>query len=238
MTVIAASTLAAFVMDDPDTWGAWLYPAEQILDDGQDVQWFAALEVDGRGLEPFAPLLDRFAAINTQAGRTVCHWWTYMLDDGRTEVTTANRLRHITMGQNLATDFTLAAGASHMLFLAADLEPPWDAIPRLLEVDWPLVGGHVPTYCLDGPPVAGYPFPVHQHMATAAFVLIARPLLRFVRWRWDVDAGMSDDPCLHHDAAKFHGIETRVRHDVVGRHHPEAIGPVETRGHDMRVVRP
>ena len=93
MTVIAATTLAAFVMDDPDTWGAWLYPAEQILDDLQPVEWFAALEVDARGLEPFAPLLDRFAAINTQAGRTVCHWWTYMLDDGRTEVTTGNRLQ-------------------------------------------------------------------------------------------------------------------------------------------------
>ena len=238
MTVIAATTLAAFVMDNPDTWAAWLYPAEQVIDDGQDVEWFAALEVDARGVEPFAPLLERFAELDLHAGREVCHWWTYSLDDGRTEVTTGNRLRHITMGQNLATDYTLAAGGSHMLFLAADLEPPADAVPKLLEVDWPLVGGHVPTYCLDGPEVPGYPFPVKQHMATAAFVMIARPLLRFVRWRWDVDAGMSDDPCLHHDAAKFHGIETRVRHDVVGRHHPECIGPVEGRGHDMTVVRP
>ena len=104
-------------------------PAEQVIDDGQDVQWFAALEVDACGLDPFAPLLDRFAQLDAHAGRPVCHWWTYMLDDGRTEVTTGNRLRHITMGQNLATDFTLAAGASHLLFLAADLEPPHDAVP-------------------------------------------------------------------------------------------------------------
>src|SRR5690606_951960 len=67
------------------------------------------------------------------------------------------------------------------------------------------------------------------HMATAAFVLIRRDLLRKVRWRWDLDAGMSDDPCLHHDALVFHGVETLVRHDCVGRHWPEAIGPIETR---------
>ena len=53
--------------------------------------------------------------------------WTFSLDDGRTEVTTANRLRHITAGQNLATDRACSSpDCTHLLFLAADLEPPAD----------------------------------------------------------------------------------------------------------------
>jgi len=212
----------------------------------EEVRYFAAVETDARGVEPFYPLIERLRA---DAGGD---HWTFSLDDGRTEVTTANRLRHITTGQNLCVDYALShPDCTHLLFLAADLEPPPDALPKLVTLDHPLVGGHVPTYCLDGPPVRGAWWDdnacihrdlptdadVRQHMPTAAFVLIRRDLLRFVRWRWDLDAGMSDDPCLHHDARTFHGVEALVRHDCVGRHHPEAIGPVETRGHDMTVHR-
>lgn len=229
--IVVATTLAKYVMDDPDTWGAWMRHAEQITASHTDgVQFFAALELDADGLDPFGPLLVRLAEIGGEH-------WTYMLDDGRCTVTTANRLRHITFGQNMATDYALAAGASHLLFMAADCAPPADALPKLLELDHPLVGGEVPTYCLSGPVVGGYPFPVEEHMATAAFVLLRRDLLRRIRWRWDVDEGMSDDPCLHADARDLLGVPTYVRKDCVGRHYPEAIGPVETRGHDMSVAR-
>jgi hypothetical protein len=74
-------------------------------------------------------------------------------------------------------------------------------------------------------------------MASAAFILIRRDLLRFVRWRWDLDAGMSDDPCMHYDAKTFHGVETLVRHDCVGQHHPESIPSIEQRGYDLTVHR-
>jgi hypothetical protein len=244
--IVVATTLAAFAMDDPDIWGSWLINAEQIIDSHTEVRYFAAIETDARGLEPFVPLLERMAEIDG-------YQWTFELDDGRTQVTTANRLRHITLGQNLATDYALAAGASHLLFLAADLEPPADCLTKLLEVDHPLVGGHVPTYCLDGPdwntergwhagrvgqmtqPKPG--MDVRAHMASAAFVLIRRDLLRFVRWRWDLDAGMSDDPCLYHDALRFHAVAGLVRHDCVGRHHPESIPSIEQRGYDLTVHR-
>lgn len=241
--VVVGTTLAAFVMDDPDTCLSWLAEAEAMLDSWPaGVRFFAALELDARGIAPFGPLLERMAELDEReirAGRgPVCSTWTYTLDDGRTEVTTANRLRHIVAGQNLATDFALSAGASHLLFLAADLRPDPATIPKLVEVDHPLVGGHVSTYCLDGPMAPRpYPFPVKVHMATAAYVLIRRDLMRFVRWRWDSDSGMSDDPCLHHDAKHIFGVDTYVRHDCVGRHFPETIGAIETRGHDMTVVR-
>jgi hypothetical protein len=255
--IVVASTLAAFAMDDPDIWGSWLINAEQIQASHPDVRYFAAIETDARGLEPFVPLLERMAEIDG------CQW-EFSLDDGRTEVTTANRLRHITLGQNLATDYALShPDCTHLLFLAADLEPPADTLTKLLEIDHPIVGGHVPTYCLDGPkvestytnardgntvgfdtdlpvPATLWPPPdadVRVHMASAAFILIRRDLLRFVRWRWDLDAGMSDDPCLHYDAKTFHGIETLVRHDCVGQHHPESIPSIEQRGYDLTVHR-
>lgn len=235
--IVVATTLAAFVMDDPDTWGAWLRNAEAIKASHPDVRYFAAIEIDARGLDPFAPLLDHLADIGAE-------WWTFHLDDGRTEVTTANRLRHITMGQNLATDYAVSCGASHLLFLAADLEPPPDALPKLLALDHPFVGGEVSTYCLSGPDVMGmdgrdFGFPVQRHMPTAAFVLIAREVFNRLRWRHDAEAGMSDDPAYHHDAYTLLGVQALVRKDCVGVHHPVRIGPVETRhsAEQMRVHR-
>jgi len=228
--IVVATTLTHFAMGSPDAWASWLINAEAIRASHPEVRYFAAIETDARGLDPFAPLTDH---------PDLDDHWTYQLDDGRTQVSTANRLRHITMGQNLATDYALSAGATHLLFLAADLEPPADALTKLLELDHPLVGGHVPTYCLTGPPADGYPaeWDVQVHMATAAFVLIRRDLLQVLRWRWDIDAGYSDDPCLHHDARKFHGVETLVRHDCVGRHHPEHVPPIDRRGYDLTVER-
>ena len=231
--IAVCTTIATFAMAEHGTWGYWLDTAEQLRDQSPvPVAFFAAIEIDVRGIHPFRPLLDRLAQLNGDH-------WRFLLDDGRTSVTTANRLRHITAGQNLCSDYATAAGATHMLFLAADCRPPADAIPKLLEVDWPIVGGEVPTYCLSGPPVDRYPFPVEQHMATAAFILIARPVFKQLKWRWDADLEMSDDPCFHHDAIELLDTVTLVRKDCIGQHYPEAIGAIETRrpGRDMTVYR-
>lgn len=234
MTVVVGTTLAAFVMDDPDTWGAWLRTAEDLRREhdivGEEVRFFAAVQVDARGVAPFVPLLERLAELGGE-------WWTYMLDDGRTEVTTANRLRHLTMGQNLVTEYATSAGADHLLFMAADTMPPPDAVHRLREVGGGLVGGEVATYCFDGPDLPGFAFPVYRHMPTAAFVLIERAVFKRLRWRADAEAGMSDDPAYAFDAETLLGVVPMIRRDCVGRHFPESIGPIESRGHDMTVVR-
>jgi hypothetical protein len=238
-SVVVATTLATYVTNDPDTSLAWLYDAERLRDEASvPVQFFAAIETDSRGLAPFTPLTDRL----TELGGT---WWTFSFDDGATEVRTDNRLRRITLGQNMASTFTLDNGGSHMLFMAADCQPPPDTIDKLLELDWPIVGGEVTTYGLHGPTLERHPrtgafldYPVELHMATAAFVMLDREILRKVHWRYDTDAGMSDDPALHHDAMNL-GYATLVRKDVIGRHYPTAIGPIETRfpGRDMRIQR-
>lgn len=235
MTITVATTLHAFAMSDRDFWGRWLDNAAAIREStDHDVRYFAAIQEDGRGRDPFWPLL---GDLNQLGG----DYWFYALDDRREEIHTNNRLRHITAGQNLCTDYSVSVRADYMLFMAADCAPPPDALPKLLEPFeddfWQpgMVGGQVDTYCLDGEVVEELPGDCRQHMPTAAFVLIESDLFRRVRWRWDYEHG-SDDPCYYQDARE-HGYRPVVRHDCVGKHYPESIGPIETRipGRDMRV---
>ncbi len=44
--IVVATTLAAFVMDQPDTWQAWLRNHQAIRSSHPDVRYFAALDVD------------------------------------------------------------------------------------------------------------------------------------------------------------------------------------------------
>jgi len=229
--IVIGTTLAAFVMDQVDTWEAWIRNIDEIRSYSDHVIIpFAALEIDARGIEPFQPLIDRLEEIGGQ-------YWTYSLDDGRTEVTTKNRLRHITTGQNLVTDFAVSTHADWLLFQAADCMAPDDIIPRMLEMEYPLVAPYISTYCLNyGPLVGGYDYPVQSVMASAASIFIKRDIFKRLRWRWDFEDG-SDDPCYYKDAIELLGIPTYVRMDVLAKHYPEAVGAIETRGHDMKVYR-
>lgn len=248
--IFVCTTLAAYVTDMEETSHAWLYTALGLIEDadanGYDVEFFAALELDARGLAPFEQLLSHMTLLEESAHdlgyvNTRVNHFTFSLDDGRTEVTTANRLRHITMGQNICSEYAYNEGAQYMLFLAADLEPDRETFTKLLQLHHPITGGHVPTYCLTGPIVQRF-IPSHrnlirEHMATAAYVLLQRDALRVLRWRCDGEMGMTDDPCLHYDAETHHGWPTYVHHGCIGRHWPEAIPRIEERGHDMRVER-
>lgn len=232
MTVLVGTTLAAMAMSHHDTWSAWLMHAERIRQfyDG-DVHFFAAIQLDGRGIDPFVPLLARLDDLGGEH-------WTYTLDDGRDRVTMTNRWRHITFGQNLVVERAQSdPSVSHLLFCAADCAPPSDVIPRMLEMNHPLVAPYINTYGLRGDHVAGYPFPVERAMASAACIFIAREVFRRIRWRWDLDDQMSDDPCYHHDAKHLLGVDTLVRLDVRAMHYPEAIGDYESRGLDTVVHR-
>jgi len=232
MTILVCTTTTAAYMDTRARWGSWMLNAESLKASAPDVHYFAALQLDNRGLEPLLPFVEELQAIGGE-------YWTFSLDDGRTEITTNNRLRHITMGQNVCMDRCAGDGSvTHQLFLAADLMPPADALTKLLEVDWPFVGGHVPTYCLDGPQEldARYPGDCRWHMPTAAFVLLTREMFQ-IRWRYDLDQGWSDDPALYNDARNYLGIEAIVRHDCVGQHYPQSISAIENRLWDKAVVR-
>lgn len=246
--IVVGTTLPTMAMGDVDAWSSWLKHAERqqlmAAECGYELRHFAAIQVDARGIEPFAPLLERLAELGGEH-------WVYSLDDGRTSIGMTNRWRHITVGQNLVTEYCQSdAAVDWLLFLAADCAAPSDIVPRMLEMKHPLCAPYISTYGLRGTRVAAplawvnggasfedYPWPVEECMASAAAIFIARSVFRRIRWRWDLDDGMSDDPCFHHDAQKLLGMPTFVRMDVLARHYPEAVGDYESRGYDTAVVR-
>lgn len=254
MTVIVGTTLTTFAMADPHAWGSWLRNAERqqamAAEAGHDLRHFAAVETDARGIEPFADLVNDIDSLGGE-------WWTYSLDDGRTKVDMGgSRWRHITMGQNIVTEYCQSRpDVDWLLFLAADCAAPSDIVPRMLEMQHPLCAPYITTYGLRGLKApcsfdfngisamerGDKPYPaewgVEDAMASAAAIWIARDVFRRIRWRWDLDEGMSDDPCFHHDALHLLGLPTHVRHDVLARHYPEAVGDYESRGYDTTVVR-
>lgn len=236
MRIAVCTTLAAYVMDQRETWESWIANADMIRArakiSGHEAQYFAAIEVDARGLDPFADLLTALCSVSGE-------WWTYSLDDGRTEVTSHNRLRHLTMGQNLASEYANAGGFDWMLFMGADTAPPDDVIPKLLEADHPLIGAEVPTYCLGGPVVDGYDFPVQEQMNTTSALMIRRDVFKRLRWRYDVDLGLTDDPAYQLDAQELLNVPSYCRKDCVAQHYPGVIYPIELRfpDRDMTVYR-
>lgn len=232
MKIVVATTLTTFAMDNPQVWGSWLKHAEQMQFRAQayDLDFFAAIEVDARGKDLFKPLVDRLEELGGS-------YFYFMLDDGRTTVTTPNRQRHLAMGENLCSDYCTEEQADYMLFCAADCAPPPDVLPKLLAVNWAYVGAEIPTYCLSGPEVEGYDFPVQKQLASAACVLIARPLFKRIKWRYDPEGGMTDDPSFQYDAWNLFNVESLVRKDCVAKHYPESIPAIEQRGYDLKVHR-
>jgi hypothetical protein len=254
--ILVASTMARYVTDRAETSLSWLNNAEEMRAlSPEPLEFFAALQVDGQGLDAFKPVMTELLALNISGESSgTGGWYSYRYSDNRETIETGNRLWHICAGRNIIQDRAMDIGASHILFLDADMEPPADCISKLLELDWPIVGGHVPTYNLRGPRVQYrghcgprqmmderlYPeeWDVQAHMNTAGFLLVAREVFKRVRWRWSAEDGMTDDPCYEADAREFLGYPTYVRHDVVGKHHPESIVRIEDRfpDRDMTVA--
>lgn len=240
--IVIGTTLTTYAMLDPDRsymWDAWLRHAELISETAPDaVRYFVAIQTDARGLEPFSPLITRLEQVGGE-------YWTFQLDDGRTEVHTFNRLRHITMGQNLLSDYAHAMGATHLLHMAADCEPPASVIPKLLAVHSGLAAAYCPTYGLRGDELPEYPdFPVTGPSPVGApfaavCVLLEREVFKRLKWRYDIDMGMSDDPAMAYDCETFLNVPVRIRLDCLATHHPTIISSVETRypGLDMSVQR-
>lgn len=230
--VVVGATLAAFVMDQVDTWKAWTYNWQAIQKSHPaGVKYFCSIQVDSRGLAPFKPLVDRLNEIGAD-------WWTWMLDDGRTAVSSANRLRHIAAGRNYVSDYACAVSdCTHVLFVDADIAPPADVLVKLLAMNYPFCSAFLPTYDLHGTPVATYPFPVEVGKTAGGLALLNRDVFRRLRWRWDMDDGLSDDFCLQRDAETWLGLPVHVRMDCQGMHYPMCIPAIENRGHDMKVER-
>lgn len=236
--IVIGNTLTTYAMLDPDRaflWESWLLHAEKIKET-HEIQYFCAIQIDGRGKEPFKPLTDRLDEIEGK-------YWFYTLEDGRTRVTGENRGRHLCAGLNMVGDFATANHATHWLRLESDCEAPVDVIPKLLEVDNGLAAAACSTYFnYDHPAIWALHnrngVNVAQGPMTAVCLLTSRELFKRLKWRWDPDLSMTDDPSYSKDAKDLFGVDTVTRLDCVALHHPAAIGPIDTRypGLDMEVT--
>lgn len=242
MTVLIASTVAPWKCDGAQEV-AWLRTAEFIADEaadaGHEVEWFCAVERDGRGDAPFGTLMARIANL----GGTV---WRFSVDDNSDEIDAQNRLIRICTGRNLAIEFAQRSrDFSHILFLDSDIYPPPEIVPALLALRRPLAGLKVDAYSLDGKPVeatclleAGLEgADVREHWNTAGCLMVERLAFSKLRWRTEIDAGLTDDPCFQGDAVRYGFGQTWVRHDIVAQHHPGSMVPVENRPGDRVVYR-
>jgi len=117
--IVIGSTLASYkcgnvVMGLGPEESLWLGYAEQMVEDaatvGHEVRFFAALELDARGLAPFTGLLRRLEQIHQDTGATV-ETWTFGLDTGAHALGTQERLVHICTGRNLVTEHAMRVGA-------------------------------------------------------------------------------------------------------------------------------
>lgn len=229
--IVVATTLPPFVMTDPGLWGSWLTNGEAIRASRPDVRFFAALEQDSRGIEEIYNRLLRRLDEDLDGD-----WWTFRYDDKATRITTQNRVRRINAGFNMAIEYAIAHGASHLLICSGDTVLPADVLPKLLEVNADCVGAECPSYALTGPDVSHLydGIPVQDKLATVAAMLIERDAFRRVRFRNDPDVGMTDDPAYRHDLHEL-GMVQVVRTDVIARHYPEILVPLEDRGLDTTI---
>lgn len=235
--ILVGTTMAAWKYEGREGAAhAWLLNGEEMIESDKDVAFFAAFEVDARGIAPFQPTIDRLLELHA-AGAHHVQWWTFSIDDHVDEIDSNTRLVRICEGRNLITDYAMRHRASEILFLDSDTRVQGDCIPKLREVGWPIVGGRVGNYCQHGEvvthhPEHGYPFPfpVQRHWNTAGFLWVSRFLFRRLRWRYDLEAQMTDDPCYDLDAGAL-GYPTLVRHDVNGEH-LDYLVPVEKRPGD------
>ncbi len=241
--VLIASTCAAWKVNGRGEM-SWLKHAEKRMEDaaahGIEVEHFMALEVDRRGLTPFEGLVLRMMEVDPNFVI-----WTFMIDDpSMTEYTGSSRLPRICTGRNLAIEYAQQRDHSHILYLDTDTKVPSDCVPKLLDVGRPITGGEVPNYGLHGEPIRlrvdsdeEYPYPVEEHWNTAGFLLVSRPVFRKIRWRWDDESGLTDDPCYQNDANDAGFGMTWVRKDVVGVHEEALVGVEDRTDADRRFYR-
>ena len=230
----------------------WLANRAAIMEKFPNAKWFSAFELDGRGIEPFADVINALREVNGD-------YWTYSLNDMQPKVNSGNRWIRIETGRNLVREFAqrLRVTAGHhwgedclvenigvvnyqaVLYIDSDIELTVEIIEKLLEVERPLVGVNVPQYGLGGKTISVDP-PLQEHWTTAGMLLVNAPAFYDLPWYHNSYLNMSDDPTFQsmaerllrregiHNLTETYGM-TWVRKDV-DAHHKGRLTAVEDRG--------
>ena len=231
---------------------AWIRDRVNILKRFPNATWFAAFEIDERGLEPFKEVIDALEEVNGT-------YWTYSINDMEKEVNYLNRWIRIETGRNLIREFAQrhrAISGHHwgedctelnygvvnceaVLYVDSDMHIDADLIEKLLEVNRPLVGADVEAYCLSGPVVCENPI-IQEHWNTAGCLLVNAPAFYDLPWYHNSYLNLSDDPTFQSMAERLlkrEGVNnltetygmTWVRKDVNAKHEG-LLAAVEDRG--------
>lgn len=144
------------------------------------------------------------------------------------------RLSPICIARNMAREFALLSHADAILYIDSDVLAPPQALVELWREDKPIVGGSVPGRGCHGHvhylgsegqvcPVEDRDNLIHTDYATAGFVMIRRPVLQVVSWRWGGTAeepgrSHSEDPLFAYDARRAGFGRWYVRTDLEAEH--------------------
>lgn len=151
------------------------------------------------------------------------------------------RLASIVTARNMCIEFAMQTGASHLLFIDADIIPPLDIIPKMLEVGEDAVcglvngrGTHSSLQYIFGEKreyvnEKGIRLKEVEH-ANIGYTMLSKRLFNQIRFRYGVSEypdgrnhSVSDDPAFHLDAFIKFGKWPVIRMDVVGRHVGELL---------------
>jgi hypothetical protein len=198
----------------------WLKERTRIRDAFPHASFFAALELDERGLSPFERVTTALAEVSGT-------YWTYTINDHEPVVTSQNRWIRIETGRNLVREYAQRGSFDAVLYVDSDINLTVEILEKLLEVDRPLVGVNVPEYVQSGPVVHENPR-IEEHWTTAGMLLVNAPAYYELPWSHNQSLQLSDDPTFQELAKKTGHGNTWVRKDI-NAHHEGLLVAVEAR---------
>lgn len=226
---------------------AWLRDSDAVKAKFPNAKYFAALELDHRGLEPFKQVIERLEQLGGE-------YWTYTINDKEPKVTFSNRWIRIETGRNLIRDYTqrLRKVGGHnwgedtwkdnvgvinndaVIYIDSDMYINDVIIEKMFEVDRPLVSVNVPAYGLGGKVINENPR-IEEHWNTAGMLLVNAPAYYDLPWYHNAYLNLSDDPTFQHLAQRLPYGQTWVRKDISAQHMGQLL-PVEARNIPDRLV--
>lgn len=195
----------------------WLKHRDEIKQRFPNVSFFAALELDQRGLEPFQSVIDAMKGT----------YWTYTINDYEATVTSENRWIRIETGRNLVREYAQRGRFDAVLYVDSDINLTVEMIEKMFEVDHPLVGINVPEYVQHGPVVNENPR-IEEHWTTAGMLLVNAPAYYELPWSHNQHLNLSDDPTFQRLSEQIGYGNTWVRKDL-NAHHEGLLCAVEHR---------
>jgi hypothetical protein len=143
----------------------------------------------------------------------------------------SSRLEPICIARNMARAYAIATGATHLLFVDADVVVNADGLERLIALDTPLCGGYVPGRGVHN---AGY-YVFGQRSndgtlircahGTLGYCLIRRELFEVIPFRWGAHplpehrgVMLSEDPAFGADAETYYGAEWIIDTRITAQH--------------------